>query len=548
MSIGVVKPKNQIKQKRFITDDLLERTYNELPRPSIYTLLADHGEELFPSDFFCDLYPSKRGRPTTPARTIATVMVLGAFEGLADEKATAKLKYDLRWKVAAGIAIDAPVFNYSVICLLRSRLLNSSSPERIFDRVLSFAKDNKIVISKIRSIDSTALYDSVETKSTIRMIEAALSDIESEIRYEIPSLSRPSFDDSKDVSNYIEALCARSLSHIEKYSQCESETLGENLAFLSSILDQDTESDENGKRSIKDGVSKDRIISKVDPEARHGRKSASRHFDGYKSHVASDPTTGLITAIKVTPGNVSDKEATLDLVRDLGSVPEETEVALAQPEEVLPSSATECDLSSKQQSAKDFNQAVITDEDGQLRLNPEVSFVIGDSAYGGFDTRDDLAHRGIGILSRVPTPHNRDGKFAKDAFQIDTANSCVTCPAGNVVAYKVSHLGQGAVSFGTSCATCPLKERCTTSKSGRTIRIHRYQAELERLRAQQRDPVFIALYNHYRSFAERINAQLVKVLHGGRKSRYIGLEKSQFCISQRAASVNLSRISKLLVT
>ncbi len=219
-----------------------------------------------------------------------------------------------------------------------------------------------------------------------------------------------------------------------------------------------------------------------------------------------------------------------------------------QPEEAVPSSATECDLSSNQQSAKEFNQVVITDEDGQLRLSPEVPFVIGDSAYGGFDTRADLANRGIGILSRVPTPHNRDGKFSKDAFHIDTANQCVTCPAGNVVAYKVSHLGQGAVSFGTSCATCPLKERCTTSKSGRTIRIHRYQAELERLRAQQRDPVFLALYNHYRSFAERMNAQLVKVLHGGRKSRYIGLEKSQFCISQRAASVNLSRISKLLVT
>jgi hypothetical protein len=313
-------------------------------------------------------------------------------------------------------------------------------------------------------------------------------------------------------------------------------------------LDQDTESDDKGKRSIKDGVSKDRIISKVDPEARHGRKSASRHFDGYKSHVASDPTTGLITAVKVTPGNTSDKEATLDLVRDLGSLSEEAEAAPEQPEEAVPSSATECDLSSNQQSAKEFNQVVITDEDGQLRLSPEVPFVIGDSAYGGFDTRADLANRGIGILSRVPTPHNRDGKFSKDAFHIDTANQCVTCPAGNVVAYKVSHLGQGAVSFGTSCATCPLKERCTTSKSGRTIRIHRYQAELERLRAQQRDPVFLALYNHYRSFAERMNAQLVKVLHGGRKSRYIGLEKSQFCISQRAASVNLSRISKLLVT
>ncbi len=93
-------------------------------------------------------------------------MVLGVFEGLADEKATARLKYDLRWKVAAGISIDGSAVNHLVICLLGSRPLNSSSPERIFDAVPSFAKSNKITISSIRSIDSIALDDSVETKLT----------------------------------------------------------------------------------------------------------------------------------------------------------------------------------------------------------------------------------------------------------------------------------------------------------------------------------------------------------------------------------------------
>ena len=216
--------------------------------------------------------------------------------------------------------------------------------------------------------------------------------------------------------------------------------------------------------------------------------------------------------------------------------------------DLLRPASGETNLSPEELSVKEFNQVVITDDDGQLRLDPDVPFMIGDSAYGGFDTRSDLANRGVGVLSRVLTPHSKDGKFSKDAFQIDTANQCVTCPASNVVTYKINLAGEGTASFGTSCATCPLRQRCTTSERARTIRIHRYQDELERLRSQQRGLVFIALYNHYRSFAERMNAPLVKVLHGGRKSRYIGLEKPQFCITQRAASVNLSRISKLLVT
>ncbi len=85
------------------------------------------------------------------------MMVLDVFEGSPDEKVTARLKHDLRWKIASGISIYAPVFNYSVICLLRSRLLNSSSPERIFASVLSFVKSDKTAIPKSCSIYSTAL-------------------------------------------------------------------------------------------------------------------------------------------------------------------------------------------------------------------------------------------------------------------------------------------------------------------------------------------------------------------------------------------------------
>ena len=56
-------------------------------------------------------------------------------------------------------------------------------------------------------------------------------------------------------------------------------------------------------------VAKDRIISTVDPDARHGHKTSARGFDGYKGHVAVDPDSELITATTVTAGNVGDGQA-----------------------------------------------------------------------------------------------------------------------------------------------------------------------------------------------------------------------------------------------
>jgi hypothetical protein len=201
----------------------------------------------------------------------------------------------------------------------------------------------------------------------------------------------------------------------------------------------------------------------------------------------------------------------------------------------------------EKRTAPEFHEVLITDENGRFLIDPDVPFVIGDSAYGGLENRRELAKVGIGILSRIPVPHNKKGRFTKDEFQIDTLNATVSCPNQKVVPYKKRQSGESTASFGQSCSDCPLKERCTSSKNGRTIRIHPHQDEMDRLRVQQKDQTFKSLYNHYRSFAERMNSQLVAVLHGGRKSRYIGLAKSQLCVSQRAASVNLLQISKLLV-
>ncbi|HUP84809.1 MAG TPA: transposase, partial [Acidimicrobiales bacterium] len=75
---------------------------------SVHAFLADHRHELFPDELFADLFPSKRGRPSVPADVIAATLVLQALEGLSDRYAADALRQNIAWKVAAGLAIDAP--------------------------------------------------------------------------------------------------------------------------------------------------------------------------------------------------------------------------------------------------------------------------------------------------------------------------------------------------------------------------------------------------------------------------------------------------------
>ena len=89
------------RQGRF--DDAVLVLGEELEPGSVYRLLAEHGDALFGEEYFADLFKRSRlGRPTVPARTVGTVMLLQAHEGLSDREACDRLRFDLRWQAAAG--------------------------------------------------------------------------------------------------------------------------------------------------------------------------------------------------------------------------------------------------------------------------------------------------------------------------------------------------------------------------------------------------------------------------------------------------------------
>ena len=87
---------------------------------------------------------------------VATVLVLQALEGLSDREAIGRLRCDIRWKAAAGLALTDEGFHPTVLTLWRARLRRSSAPER------AVVSETGVLSGRNRRVlDSTVLDDAV---------------------------------------------------------------------------------------------------------------------------------------------------------------------------------------------------------------------------------------------------------------------------------------------------------------------------------------------------------------------------------------------------
>ena len=174
--------------------------------------------------------------------------------------------------------------------------------------------------------------------------------------------------------------------------------------------------------------------------------------------------------------------------------------------------------------------------------------VYGNAAYGARVLLEKLEAAGADIMTKVQPPVAPGGRFPKDAFTIDPGAGTVTCPAHVSVPIKPAKAGGGTAAFGTACAGCPLAAQCTTAKTGRTISIGRYEAELTRARATQQDPAWRAEYRATRPKVERKLGHLMRCRHGGRRARVRGQTKVAADFSLLAAATNLARFGVLGLT
>jgi IS5 family transposase len=473
-----------------------------VPAGSVYSFLAEHRRRVFPDEMFTDLFRSGRGRPSVPADVIATAMVLQALEGLSDREAIAALRTDLRWKVAAGLALDDEGFHPTVLTLWRNKLRQSGRPERIFDAVRSVIAETGVLKGKVRrALDSTVLDDAVATQDTVTQLIAAIRRVLRLVPaaaalelmghdYSDPGKPRIAWDDDDARSQLVTGLVHDALAVLAAVDGLDlDQPATEAVGLLALVAGQDVEpGDQQGSWRIAQRTAKDRVISTVDPDSRHIHKTVRAYRNGYKAHVVVEPTTGLICGQRLTAGNAPDGPTGVEL----------------------------------------------------MEHEPKARQVLADSAYGSGETRAALKQRRHRLAIK-PWPTADTGRFGRDDFTVDHTARTVTCPAGHTVTLSAAN---NAV-FERHCHGCPLRSNCTTARDGRILRLTPHDTELVEARRAWRDGDFADDYRQFRPMVERSLAWLVRP---GRRVAYRGLARNRIWLAHRAAAVNLQRLVNLGLT
>jgi IS5 family transposase len=480
---------------------------------SVFAFLAEHRRRLFPDGLFEDLFPSGRGRPSVPADVMAAVITLQALHGLSDSETVDALTYDLRWKAACGLPVTAAGFHPTTLTYWRRRLAASDRPNRVFEVVKAVVAETGVLSGKTRrALDSTVLDDAVATQDTVTQLIAAIRRVRREVPgaagviarrctahdYDDPGKPTIAWNDQAAREQLVDALVRDALAVLEALDHEQpGPKAADAMALLALVAGQDVELVDEGadppRWRIAQRVAPDRVISVVDPEARHAHKTVHRRQDGFKAHLAVEPDTGLITDCALTKA-----------------------------------------------SGADTHDAVV----GVDLLDGEIGpvEVLGDSAYGTGQARADLAAAGhTAIIKPIPLPAAVSGGFTIDDFAVDEAAGTVTCPNG--LTRRLTRTR--AAVFGVACRDCPLRARCTTSRKGRTLRLHEHEVLLRAARRQAETPEFQRTYRQHRPMVERTIAWLTR---DNRKVRYRGVVKNDHWLHHRAAALNLRRLAVLGLT
>jgi hypothetical protein len=359
-----------------------------LPQDSVFWFLAEHRHQLFAPSMFDDLFLTGRGRPSIPPDVVAAVIVLQTLHGLSDREAAEAVTFDLRWKAACGVAVDAVSFHASTLTYWRRRLAASQRPHRIFEVVRQLIIQTGAVQGKNRrALDSTVLDDAVARQDTVTQLIAAVRRVAREVPggaelvagrcigydYTQPGKPRIAWDDEAARDQLVSVLVNDALALLAALDVDSIEASGgraaEAVALLALVAGQDVEPADgsdgtDGRWRIACQGAPDRVISTVDPEARHAHKTRERRQEGFKAHLVVEPDTGLTTAAGVTKVNgPENSDATVG-------------AALIDTDPTLPPAAAP-------------TEETTADAD---RVEPVE--VLGDSAYGSGQMLDALDRAG----------------------------------------------------------------------------------------------------------------------------------------------------------
>jgi hypothetical protein len=516
-----------------------------VPAGSVFAFLAEHRRELFPDSFTADLFPSRTGRPSLPADLAGSVLVLKELHDLSDPQTADALKFDIRWKVACGRSLDQMSFDPSTLVYWRKRIAASDRPDRVFDAVAEVIAATGILAGRRkRCVDSTVFDDAVATQDTVTQLVAAMRKVArvvpgagevisraGRLDYSQPGKPGIDWDDPAAREKLVSGLVSDALAVLAELAgpgaPQRDAAAADALGLLALVAGQDVEPAEgsdgmDGRWRIARKVAPDRVISTVDPQARHTRKSKSKRRDGFRGHVAAEPQTGLITDCEMTmaagPGSTDAENGVKMAGRDrFTGTPGGTGPAGDPAEPDAPAGTP-------------GSAGPGADDPQDARLE-----VYGDSAYGSGEAR--AAYQDAGhdtVIKPGPLRPAVPGGFTIDDFTIDEQAGTVTCPAGLTRPMSKAR----TVTFGAACAGCPLRQQCTTAKDGRSMTIHPHEDLLRAARAQARTDDFKKAYPT-RSAIERI-ISWTATQNGRRvRLRYLGAAKNNAWLHTRCAAINL---------
>ena len=494
-------------------------------RAKLFVFLRQHRHELFDEEFQAELaqayVDSPKGQPPVPPARLALAVILQAYTKVSDDEVIEATVMDRRWQLVLDcMNAEEPPFSKGTLIAFRKRLIESDLDRRLIERTVGLAARTKGFGARAlrAALDSSPLWGAGRVEDTFNLVGHALRRALGVIavlqgrgqaagitmlaqQAGTPELAASSLkaalDADWDDPAARDAALARVLSLLDRVEAFTAGQAGEEAAAAAvaaarQVRDQDV--DLTGPApALRRGVARDRRISVEDPDMRHGRKSRSVLFDGYKRHVLRDLDTGLVPAVGITPANAPEASVTGDITADL--------------------EAAGFTLSELHIDRAYLSSALVRDRG------------------------PDLA-----VFCKAWRVRNTGGRFAKDQFTLDFAAGRLTCPAGAAMPFEPGR----TVRFPKStCAACPLRDRCTTSSHGRSVAIHPDEALLAELRERQHTP------DGRVELRERVAVEhaLAHVGHWqGRRARYLGTRKNLFDLRRVAVVHNLHVIARQSAT
>ena len=509
-------------------------------KDTFYGLLASLRGQLFRDADFAELYCLDNGRVSVPPSLLAAALLLQTQDKVSDAEAKARADFDIRWKVALGIEIEDRPFAKSTLQVFRAQLILHDKVREVFEQSLRLAREAGYLKGKLGmrvAMETTYILGRGAVKDTYNLLAdgivklmRALSAVEGvPVRrwaeghgYKHYVGSSVKGEAAIDWSNrrarrkLLGQIVADADRLLELARQAQGaldadsaqrQAIVEAAELLGQLLLQDVkrggDDNDDGGVSLKEGVSKDRMVSVHDPEMRHGHKS--KRFDGHKAAVVVDTDSQLITAVDVLPGNAPGNLGARELV-----------------------------------------------EQSEVSADVTVVEAMGDTAYGDGGTRQVFADAGRRLVARVPGRPNRKC-FPKDDFVIDLVAGSCTCPAGQITRTIVPagkrtdsagtvHRLQAFRFDGAVCQGCLLRSRCFAAKAmkGRQVLIHPQEGLLQEARALQQSADY-GQYRQRRVVAEHRLARLEQL--GIQQARYFGRVKTKCQLYLAATAANLTLLA-----